>query len=68
MDVKPAATRPAIDPNDPGQADLAQENPLVQADNAQQRNTPHQCLSVRRAGESGVELPGLCSRYQTNAG
>ena len=68
MDVKPAATGPAINRVDPGQADLAQENPLVQADNRRPRNTLHQRLSVGGAGESGVELPGLCSEHTTNAG
>ena len=68
MDVKPAATGPAMNREDPGQADLPQEDPLVQADNARPRNTLHKRLSVGRAGESGVELPGLCSGHPTNAG
>ena len=68
MDVKPAATGPAINGNDLEQADLARENPLAQPDNAQPGNTLHQRLSVGPAGESGVELPGLCSGHATNAG
>ena len=68
MDVKPAATGPAINRDDPRQADFAQENPLVQLDNARPHNTLHQRLLVGRASESGVELPGLCSGHPTNAG
>ena len=68
MDVKPAATGAAINRNDPGQASLAQENPIVQPGNARPRNTLHQRLSVGRASESGVKLPGLCSGHPTNAG
>ena len=33
MDVKPAAAGPAVNRDDPGQANLAQEDPLVQPDN-----------------------------------
>ena len=68
MDVNPAATGPAIKCDDPGQAGLAQKNPLVQPDNARPRNTLHQHLSVGHASESGVELPGLCNGHPTNAG
>ena len=39
MDVKPAAAGPAVNRNDPGQADLTQEDPLVQPDNTRTRNT-----------------------------
>ena len=68
MDVKLAATGTAINRDDPRQANLAQENPLVQPDNALLRNTLQQRLSVRRASKSGVELPGICSGHPTNAG
>ena len=68
MDVKPAATGPAINRDHPRQAGLAQENPLVQPGNARPRNTLHQRLSVGRASESGVELPDLCTGPPTNAG
>ena len=64
MDVKPAATRPAKDRNEPGKAGLAQENPLVQPDNARPGNTLHRRLLVGRASESNVELPGFCSGTQ----
>ena len=68
MDVKPAAVEPAVNRDDPRQADLAQEDPLVQPDNARPRNTLHQCLSVGHAGRKGVDLPGTCSRHPTNTG
>ena len=68
MDVKPAATGPALNRDDPGQARLAQLNALLQRDNARPRNTLHQRLSVGCSRESGVELPGLCSGHPTNAG
>ena len=58
MDLKPGTTGPAINRDDAGQASFAQENPLVQSDNAQPRNTVHQQLSVGRASERGVELLG----------
>ena len=68
MDVEPTATGPAINRDDPGQANLAREDPLAQPDNARPRNTLRQRLSVGRAGEGGVKLPGLCSGHPTNAG
>ena len=58
MDVKPAAAGPVVNRDDPRQADLAQEDPLAQPDNARPRNTLHQRPSIGRAGEKGVELPG----------
>ena len=44
MDVKPAATGPAMNCDDPGQPDLARENPVAQPDNARPRNTLRQRL------------------------
>ena len=68
MDVKLAATGSSISRDDPRQADFARENFLARPDNAQPRNTLRQRLSVRRAGERGIELAGLCSGHPTNAG
>ena len=68
MDFKPAPAGPAVNRDDPRQADLPREDPLVQPDNAGPHNTLHQRLSVGRAGEKGVELPGSCSGHPTNAG
>ena len=53
---------------DPGQTDLAQEDPLVQHNNARPRSTLKQRLPVGRAAEKGVEVPGSCSEHPTNAG
>ena len=68
MGVEPAAKGPAITRDNPGQTDLARESPLAQPDDAGPRNTLRRSLSVGRAGESGAELPGLCSGRPTNAG
>ena len=59
MDVRPTATGPAINRDDPGQAGLAQESPLEQPGNARLRNTLQQSLSVGRASKGAVELPGF---------
>ena len=42
MDGKPAAAGPAVNRDDLRQADVAQEEPLVQPDNARPRDTLHQ--------------------------
>ena len=68
MDVKPAAAGPAVKGDDPRQANLAQEDPLVQPVITRPHNTLHQRLSVGHAGEKGVKLPGSCSRHPTNSG
>ena len=68
MGVKPAAKGPAINRHESGQGDLARDSPLAQPDDARPRNKLRRRLSVGRAGESGAELPGLCSGHQTNAG
>ena len=62
------AAEPAINRDDPRRADLAQEDPLVQPDNARPRDTLHQRLSVGRAGRKGVDLPGTCNGHPTNMG
>ena len=68
MDFNPAAAEPAVNRDNPRQADFAQEDPLVPPDNARLRNTLHQRLSVGRAGKKGVELPGSGSGHPKNAG
>ena len=68
MDVKQAATGPAINRDNPWQANLARESPLAQPDNAPPRNTLCRRVSVAGAGKSGGDLPGLCSGHATNAG
>ena len=66
--VKPTAAEPAVDRDDPGRADLTQEDPLVQRDKARPRDTLHQRLSVGHAGGKGVDLPGACNGHPTNMG
>ena len=68
MNVKPAAAEPAVNRDNPRQADFAQEDPLVQRDNARPRNKLHQCLSVGHARGKGVDVPGTCSGHPTNKG
>ena len=68
MDVKPADAEPAVNRDDPRQADLAHEDPPVQPDNARPRYTLYQRLSVGHAGGKPVELPGTCSGHPTNTG
>ena len=68
MEVKPAAAEPAVTHDNPRQADLPQEDPLVRPDNARPRNTLHQRLSLGHAGGTGVDLPGTCSGHPTNMG
>ena len=68
MYIKPSSAGPAVNRNHTGQAHLAQEDPLVQPDNARTHNTPHQRLSVGNAREKDVERPGSCSGHPTNAG
>ena len=65
MDVQSAAARPAVNRDDPRQADLAQEDSLVPPNNARPRNTLHQRLSVtarlmqRTPDECGLPLAAL---------
>ena len=68
MDVTPTAAESAVNCDDPGRADLASEDPLVQPDKARPRNTLHQRLPVGRAGGKDVDLPGTCNRHPKNRG
>ena len=62
MDVTPTAAESSINRDDPRRANLAQEGPLVQPDNARTRNTLQQRLSVRHIGWTNVNLPGTLQR------
>ena len=64
MGVKPAAKRPAIDRDNPRQADLERESPLAQPNDARPRNTLLPRLLVGRAGDSGTELPAYAAGIQ----
>ena len=68
MDVTPTAAESAVNRDDAGRADLAQENPLVQPHKAQPRNTLLQRLSVGRISGKDVDLPGTCNGHPKNRG
>ena len=68
MDVTPTAAESAVNRDDPGRANLAQEDPLVQPDKARPRNTLHQRLSVGRSGGNDVDLPDTCNGHPKSRG
>ena len=61
MNVTPQAAESATNHDDPGRADLAQKNPLVQPNNARPRNTHQQRPSTGHTSGEGVNLPGTCN-------
>ena len=67
-DVTPTFAESAINRNDPGRTDLAQEDPVVQPDKARPRNTLHQRLSVGHPGGKNVDLPGACNGHPKKRG
>ena len=68
MDVTPTAAESAVNRDDPGRANLAQEDPLVQPDNARPRNTLQQRLSVGHTSGKDVNLPGTCNGHPKSTG
>ena len=68
MDVTPTDAESAVNRDDPGQANLAQEDPLLQPDNARLRNTLQQRLSVGHTGGKDVKLPGTCNGHPKSRG
>ena len=68
MDVTPTAAESATNHDDPGRANLAHKDPLVQPNNARPRNTLQQRLSMGHMGGEGVNLPGTCNRHQSRRG
>ena len=68
MDVTPTAAESAVNRDNPGQANLAQGDPLVQPDNARPRNTLQQRLSVWHTGGKDVNLPGTCNGHPKSRG
>ena len=68
MDVTQTAAESAMNHDDPGRANLAQKDPLVQPNNTRPRNTLRQCLSVGHTGEEGVNLPGTCNGHPRSRG
>ena len=63
MNVTPTVAESATNHSDPRRADLARKNPLVQPNNAPQRNTLQQRLSTGHTSGEGVNLPGTCNGY-----
>ena len=68
MDITPTAAESAINRDDPGRANLAQEDPLVQPDKARARNTLQQRLSVGYIGGKDVNLPCTCNGHPKSRG
>ena len=68
MDVTPTAAESAINHDDPGRANLAQKDPLVQPNDARPRNTLQQRLSVGHTGGKNVNLPGRCNGHPKSRG
>ena len=62
MNVTPQAAESATNQNDPGRADLAQKDPLVQPNNARPRNTLQQRPLTGHTSGEGVNLPSTCNR------
>ena len=54
---------PAVNRDDPGRAELAPKDILVQPDKTRPRNTLHQRLSVGHAGGKCVDLPNACNGH-----
>ena len=67
-DVTPTAAESARNHDNPGQADLAQKDLLVQPNNARLRNTLQQCLSTGHTSGEGVNLPGMCNGHPRSRG
>ena len=63
MEVTPTAAESARNHDDPGRANLAQEDLLVQPNNARPRNTLQQRLSVGHTSRKDVNLPGTCNGH-----
>ena len=68
LDVTPTTAESAKNHDDPGRADLAQYEPLVQPNNARPRNALQQCLSTGHSSGEGVNLPGTCNGHPRSRG
>ena len=68
MDVTRTAAESAVNRDDPGRANLAQKDPLVQRDNARPRHTFQQRLSGGHTGGKDVNLPGTCNGHPKSRG
>ena len=61
--VTPPDAGSATNHEDPGQADHAQTDPLVQPNNTRPRNTLQQRPSTGHTSGEGVNLPGTCNGH-----
>ena len=68
MIVTPTAAGSATNHNDPGRADLAQQDPLVQPSNARPCNTLRQHPSTGHTSGEGVHLPGTHDGHPRSEG
>ena len=68
MNVTPTAAESATNHDDPGRADLAQTDPLVQPHNARPHNTLQQRPSTGHTSGEGVNLPGTCNGHPGSRG
>ena len=68
MDVTPTAADSSTYQEDPGQANLAQKDPLLQPNNGRPRNTIQQRLSIRHTSGEGINLPGTCNGHPRSRG
>ena len=66
LDIQVWDVEPFTD--DPGRANLAQKDPLVQPNNARQRNTLKQRVSVGHTDGKDVNLPGTCNGHPKSRG
>ena len=68
MNVTPHAAESATNHDDPGRAELAQKDPLVQPNNARPRTTLQQGPSTGHTSGEGVNLPGTCNGHPRSRG
>ena len=68
MNFTPTAAESAKNHDNPGRANLAQKDPLVQPNNARPRNTLQQRMSTGHASRESVSLPGTCNGHPKSRG
>ena len=68
MDITRTAAELATNHDDPGRANLAQKDHLVQPNNARPRNTLQQRLSIGHTSGQGVNQPGTCNGHPKSRG
>ena len=68
MNVTPTAAESAGNHDDPGRANLAQKDPLVQPNNARPRNTLQPRPSTGHTSGEGVNLPSTFNGHPRSRG